>query len=246
MTGRDLFGAMARAPGLTRGGARKRATAPGDSGYARIAKDAYNTPPWCVDVLVAALARHWGDLGALQEPILEPCCGLGLIVTALRAAHGAQCGRAVIAADIDDYGFEGWIKRNYLTTPLLTLPDGTAPRAIVTNPPFNLSEAFAELALKQMITARPAADSGQVILLLPLEWDCAGGRRDLIDDPAFGFAAKITLRQRIVWIGPDGRPLGQGRTKKTTPTKHHAWFVWDRRLRQAPAPVGGAARLIHA
>jgi len=136
---------------------------------------------------------------------------------------------------------------DFLTNPLLPAPGGAPPATIFTNPPFDRAEAFVERALMHMMLGRDTSASGRVAMLLPHEWDCARGRADLFDDPAFGFAAKITLRRRIVWIGPDGVPLRSA--KRHGPKKQHAWFVWDRRLRRAVAeghvPAGGSGVLLH-
>jgi hypothetical protein len=248
MTAPNLFGEAARAQG-----ARRKAGGPATSGYARLEKDAYNTPPWCVDACVAALAR-FGAGGAICGPVWEPACGRGLIVQALRG-HGL----AVIGSDVADYGFAehgftDWVQVDFLTHPMLRAPGtrarpgGVPPATILTNPPFGLAEAFVERALMHMILDQDSATAGRVVMLLPHEWDTASTRADLFDDPAMGFAVKIALRSRITWIGPDGVPLGTD--QKKGPMKNHAWFVWDRRLRDGIAagrgPAGVAGVLLHA
>ena len=92
--------------------------------------------------------------------------------------------------------------------------------AIITNPPYSIATEFVERAL----ALRPAFCA----FLLRVDWDSAGGRRKLFDDPRW--ATKLILRKRIVWIEP----------AVASPSFNHAWFIW-REHHSGPATLAYAA-----
>jgi hypothetical protein len=53
-------------------------------------------------------------------------------------------------------------------------------------------------------------------MLLPGNYDCAKGRRDLFDAP---FKVKYVLTTRIRWAN-----LPQA---KASPSSNHSWLIWD-------------------
>ena len=92
--------------------------------------DFYPTPP----EVTAALMHHLRSLPPLK--IWEPACGDGAMSKVLKA-----CGHKVTSSDIRETGYgQGGI--DFLSTAL-------ACDAIITNPPFNLSEQFIRHALSQ-------------------------------------------------------------------------------------------------
>ena len=94
------------------------------SGYARNAADFYPTPWECTQALL--------DLVYFPDPVWEPACGDGAISEVLEAS-----GMAVVSTDLHDRGYgRGGV--DFLKA------DIAPPRTgcIVTNPPFNLAEAF--------------------------------------------------------------------------------------------------------
>ena len=153
----------------------------GDSGYPRFEDDFYETPEWCVEVLL----RH-----VVLKHVWEPACGRGAIARVL-LRHGID----VTYSDLRDHG-TGWA--NYGVDFLKH--SGPMTRDIVTNPPYSLAEAFVRHALD--ITAGHA----WVAMLLRNEWDCAVTRDDLFV-PGSRFASKIVLTDRPRWIpGSTERP----------------------------------------
>lgn len=53
--------------------------------------------------------------------------------------------------------------------------------------------------------------------LFPANWDCAKGRKDLLNDNHFH--CKYVLTRRITWDNLED---------KATPSGNHAWYVWDK------------------
>lgn len=90
------------------------------------------------------------------------------------------------------------------------------PARIATNPPFNLADEFCRKALW-------CAD--QVAMLLPIQFDCAKGRRDLFAQNR-RFKAKYTITQRIRWENLE--------QKKAGPSTNHAWYVWGEKSEYRP------------
>lgn len=170
------------------------------SGYDRIDGDLYETPTW----VVHALAEHV-DLGF--KTIWEPACGSGKMVAALK-----DCGALLYATDIDDLGCPHAERHDFLSEsgcPGLVHFDG-----IVTNPPYGqrgkMAAAFIERGLRHI------TDYGFLALLLPVDFDAAGGRQHLFGE-CREFAGRITLTKRIKWFdGP------------SSPSVNHAWFLWQR------------------
>lgn len=91
------------------------------------------------------------------------------------------------------------------------LVDHEPRMAVVTNPPFGLSDDFVQQALK---VTEPL--NGIVAMLLPVTWDCAKSRVPLFLPP---FKCKYILTRRIRWEN-----LAQA---KAGPSTNHAWYVWE-------------------
>lgn len=150
----------------------------GESGYERIANDAYWTPEWCTEVLL--------DRVSIPPRVWEPACGQGHICRVL--------GRRNItysATDLIDHGF-GRVGVDFLA--VNNIGDATIPAcaSIITNPPYKLAEAFIRKALDLT-----GPYEGRVAMLLRNEYDSAAGRRDLFEHPAF--YKKIVLTKRPRW-----------------------------------------------
>lgn len=197
-----------------------------ESGYARIERDAYMTPPWATDVLAADLVQ----LGMLPRrdaaggplPIWEPAAGSGQMSGALAAA-----GFEVYCSDIEPEakGFRHDFLRD---DPPVILPP---PGAIITNPPYNRADDFVARAVDIMAPRR-----GLVAMLLKLDWDSAIGRRRWFADCRH-FARKLVLLDRITWFERMPEP-GE---KEQGPSENHAWFIWDFARASASGSIGYAA-----
>ena len=131
----------------------------GQHPHSKRGQDLYETP----DVAVRALLQ----VEKLPHCIWEPAAGRGAIVRVLRDA-----GHAVIASDIEDYGFPLHFRRDFLLEQ--KMPSGS--EAILTNPPFQIIGPFvaralalsplvivlARLALLESERRTPILDAGQL------------------------------------------------------------------------------------
>jgi hypothetical protein len=180
-------------------------------GFARVERDLYPTPRWCIE---EALAEHI-DLAGLS--IWEPACGDGGMVEALKAA-----GASVYATDIHDYGY---------ALDELDFSTGKRPKrrfdGIITNPPYGdrakLAERFVEVGLQHI-----AAGDGFLALLLPVDFDAAKTRRHLFTGCPH-FAGKIILTKRIIWFANPHQ--------REAPKENHGWFIWNRSVIRGRQPV---------
>ena len=183
-----------------------------ETGFARVERDLYPTPGWCID----ALAEHV-DLAGLQ--VWEPAAGNGDMVEALKAAGAAS----VYATDIHHYGCK--------LDAVIDFTSGRRPRrrfdGLITNPPFGprakLAEKFVEIGLQHI-----SGGDGFLALLLPLDFDAAKTRtRFFAGCPHF--VGRIILNRRIVWFAnPD---------KREAPKENHGWFIWSRSVLRGRQPV---------
>ena len=183
-----------------------------ETGYARLERDLYPTPPW----VVSALAEHV-DLRGLT--VHEPACGDRRMAEALLLAG---CAR-VYTSDIVDHGAGQDETLDFLSAQMPNLE--RPPDAIITNPPFGqggrLATAFIEVGL-----TRIRRDGGLLALLLQSDFDSAKTRARYFGDCP-DFVAKIVLRKRIVWF-----PRDDG--VREAPKENSAWFLWQRTLLRTP------------
>jgi hypothetical protein len=172
------------------------------SGYDRVANKYYAEPRWLVD----ALLRHERFTG----PVIDPCCGGGSIVAALRDA-----GYTANGSDIVDRGFGERADVLQHREPIASL---------VSNPPFTLAEPIVWHALPLLLPG------GKLALLLRLAFLESQERQRLFDETPL--ARVWVSRQRA------SMPPGQGQGPRdhhgalipapasggSTP---YAWFIWQ-------------------
>jgi len=149
----------------------------GESGYERIANDAYWTPAWCTEALL--------DRVTFPERVWEPACGKGHIANVLIGR-----GISTIATDLIDHGY-GVAGKDFLKDVC-----STSYGSIITNPPYVLAEAFIRKGLELTYPSQ-----GRVAMLLRNEYDCAASRRTLFEHPKF--LKKIILTKRPRWSTED-------------------------------------------
>ncbi len=150
----------------------------GESGYERVANDAYWTPAWCTETLL--------DHMPFRPMVWEPACGQGHICGVLEERR-----IPFRATDLVDHGY-GEPGIDFLTEGNMWSGCG----AIITNPPYALAEAFIRKALDLTKTV-----DGLVAMLFRNEFDSAKSRRNLFEHPAF--LKKIVLTKRPRWSAED-------------------------------------------
>lgn len=154
--------------------------------------DFYPTPPECTIALMDFL--DWRGM-----KIWEPACGDGSMSKVLESY-----GNKVTSTDIStDTGYgEGGV--DFLMDPPITT------HAIITNPPFNLSEEFIRHALS--ITPN-------VAMLLKSQYWHAKSRKKLFDDTRPAWVLPLTWRPDFLF---NQRLPGE----TARPTMEVAWTVW--------------------
>src|SRR6516165_7005239 len=195
-----------------------------ETGYERMERDFYPTPPW----VVGALGEHL-ELHGLTA--WECACGKGDMAEALRLAG---CAHVHTSDIVDrDTGQDEVLDFLSTQTPKLERPSDL----ICTNPPFGqggrLATAFIEEGLRRI------GNRGILALLLPCDFDSAKTRVRYFGDCP-DFVAKIVLQQRVVWFKRDDGI-------REAPRENSAWFLWQRspiRIHHPPAILYSPARQI--
>lgn len=154
--------------------------------------DFYPTPP---DVTVALLQF----LNLEPSIVWEPACGNGAMS---RVIEGF--GHTVISTDLRESGYgEGGL--DFLNaTPYQC-------DAIITNPPFNISEAF----IRKALSVAPI-----VAMVLKSQYWHAASRKQLFDDCPPAWILPLTWRPDFLF---DTRASGE----KSAPTMDCIWAVWS-------------------
>jgi hypothetical protein len=157
--------------------------------------DLYETPPCATEALLRA--------EQLPHRVWEPASGKNAITDVLR-----DRGHEVIASDIYDYGFPLHFVRDFLT--VTEAPVGV--ELIITNPPFQIVNAFVAHALDLC---------PRVIMLARLAFLESERRTDILErrGPArvHIFRNRLPMMHRDGWAGP-----------RASNAVAFAWFVWDR------------------
>jgi hypothetical protein len=161
----------------------------------RTDKDFWPTPP----ELQVALIRH--VLPLLPEgPIWEPAAGDGVLADAL-----IQTGREVIQSDIDPQRRRGILHCDFIKD---EPPPGTRGSILITNPPFNIMDAFTERALALL-------DAGHLKAVVLLYRADKANTQERIE--VFNRAShELTITARTKWVPGNG---GEERSPRW-------WFTW--------------------
>lgn len=170
---------------------------PRGSGYTRAADDFYTEPASAVRALLSA-EKFFGLT-------LDPACGKGTIPKAF-----AEYGRQAIGTDLVDRGFG--------VSPINYLDFGPDPAVvnIVTNPPYNLAEAFALKAIGEA--------QHKVAMLLRLAWLESRSRHLIIFKP-HPPARVLVFTNRISCTPGNSTAEAKGGAVP------YAWFIWNKDAR---------------
>jgi hypothetical protein len=167
--------------------------------------DYFPTPPWATRALVE-IVLGYAEVKALCA--WEPAAGEGHMVEVLREYFGE-----VHASDVHDYG-RGYTVGSFVgegaSVAFWPTAGSSRPDWIITNPPFNLGEEFAERGL--------AASRQGVALLLRSAWMEGGKRYRNI------FSRKPPT---TIAVFSERVPMAKGKWDPDGSTAtSYAWFVW--------------------
>lgn len=165
--------------------------------------DFYPTPPDVTHALMDFLALP------PRQTIWEPACGDGAMVDVLKQYGKSLCngsfkGNTVIATDIRETSICS-NPVDFLSTKEISSVD-----AIITNPPFNLSEEFIRHAIKK---------APVVAMLLKSQYWHAAKRMKLFNEFPPAYVLPLSWRPDFLF---DTRKPGD----KVNPTMEVAWSVW--------------------
>jgi hypothetical protein len=145
----------------------------------------------------------------------EPACGAGDMSSVLRSE-----GVNVISSDLVYRGYElGWAGVDFLTASPREIGLPRRPTNIVTNPPYNIAEAFAERAIE--------VATGKVALLCRLAWLESIRRQEMFE------RTKLSR----VWVFSKRARMARGSEDWAPGMIAFAWFVWDKK-HVGPTTVG--------
>jgi len=125
-------------------------------GLDRIANDAYDTPDWLIDPILAEVVPP--SIIGTDYRVLEPACGSGAIIKRIQCIPFMIANLEIDAYDIEPRGYG--VQQDFLTLTAEKKYD-----LIITNPPFSLAFEFAKKCLELRKTT-----VSRVALLLRLNW----------------------------------------------------------------------------
>lgn len=159
--------------------------------YVRDKDDFFPTPLECT------IALYMAEKEGIPHDVWEPACGEGDISKYLE-----DMGHAVISTDLVDRGY-GLGRVDFLM-------ETKGPQAIVTNPPFKLSEKFVRHALFEL-------DVEYLALLMRADWWHGPQRLDIFEKHPVTRELKLGWRPNIFGIGNEDQRC------------RLSWYVWDKR-----------------
>ena len=164
--------------------------------------DKYFTPTWLVDAFFDAWKEHNPELHVHWSSVLEPACGSGAIVEALRY-HLSRS--SILFSDIAPEESFDAPKIDFMSMPAYPGFD-----LIMTNPPYTLAEDFVMHGLKLLNDVT----TSRLVLLLRINF--------------FGGQARYSWLSKhmpdCAYVTPR-RPNFVG---KGTDSTEYAWFVWKK------------------
>lgn len=192
---------------------------------ARDSLDYFPTPPWATRALAEIVIPALG-LSLIGQRIWEPACGEGHMVETL-----AEYSHRIVASDVHDYGYTQRVGSFVGAGPDVMVSQSCD--WVITNPPFNLAEAFFE---------RARVEAPGVALLVRTSWLESGERYARIFQQR---APSLTA------IFSERVPMVKGRwDPKASTATSYCWLVWHAKARGFPRimwiPPGQRKRLTMA
>lgn len=193
------------------------------SNFERNEKDRYWTEHWCTE----AALRVCGDrLRELDGFVADPAAGRGDIVAVLQDNVFPTMGTDIDMSEYDQDRFGLSFEQDFLRYAFIDQFDARTfqPAAIFTNPPYDKAEKFVRGSL-----LLPSVQF--VAMLLRSEWDSAGSRTDLFEQPGSPFAYEIVLTSRPRWdwwLPAEEIAKRKAEGRYHGPRHNFSWFVWDK------------------
>ncbi|WP_226018649.1 hypothetical protein [Novosphingobium sp. FKTRR1] len=189
---------------------RRATTAPDELDY-------FPTPPWATRALCRFLSDEGGEPVEVQRA-WEPACGEGHMVRPLREYFAD-----VHASDVHPYT-PGQAHCDFL----IDLPGLPVADWIITNPPFNIGDQFAQ-------TAMARARRGVALFVRSAFAEGAERYRSLFTEAArptweLAFCERVVLlKGRLIRSGaPDPFNLDEhGKPKKASSATSYSWLIWQ-------------------
>lgn len=156
--------------------------------------------------------------------ILDPCCGSGNIVRALRADGPHSYGM-----DLFDRGAPHFLGTHDLLGDQISIFESMGPRSIIFNPPFSYQDGqiVRRLAMRMVLRALDMV-SHQVAALLPLKW-LASEERFLLFSEHTPAGIWVMCERPSMPPGDQIEALGAKAYKRGK--VDYVWIVWDKRRR---------------
>ena len=187
----------------------------GNPARGRVQEDFYATDPETVWLFIQRFHEDGESLNSWGGcKIIEPCCGNGNIVKALKSFDEYSGEGKIIASDIADRNCEGGRIRDFFT---YTRDEFARDKiaCIITNPPFGEMNSFLSHALYLLPLY------GRLVIFSKIQTLEGQGRRSYLER-GLRYVYVHSTRQNA-WR--NGSPVDE-RGKKWATTMCMAWFVW--------------------
>lgn len=153
---------------------------------------------------------------------LDPCCGMGNIVRALRAA-----GLNAYGMDLFDRGDPHFLATHDMLGDQMSIFESMGPRSIVFNPPFSYQDGalVRRLAMRMIVRALEMV-THQVAALLPLKWLSSEERYELFTQQT-PMGIWVMCERPSMPPGNEIEAMGEKAYKRGK--VDYVWIVWDKR-----------------
>ena len=186
-----------------------------ETGFTRVERDDYPTPPWpVVDGLAAHVSLH-------GKKTWEFACGRGDMVRSLETVGANVYATGIVRGYPDQHEVLDFLAER--------TPSGLAHCDLMaTNPPYGPRGRTAEKMIARCLQLLTDGFTNFVALLLSADFDSGSTRSQFFRSPFFD--SKIILTRRIVWF-PNPDP------DRERPKENNAWFCWTRHCARRPPVI---------
>ncbi len=184
--------------------------------------------PWDWYVEQEWVTERLLDVAPIDRSVtmLDPCCGMGMMVRALRAR-----GLQAYGSDLFDRGAPHFLGTHDFLGDQRAMIEQAASLSIFFNPPFSYQDGKMVRGLaEKMIRRALEVATHQVAALLPLKWQASEGRYALFSQPETAPVGIWVLSERPSM--PPGDQIDElGRRAWARGKVDYMWVLWDKRRR---------------